>query len=104
MCAEANCRGSANDAFTFCYPCHQKGKAQGYLIDKSGKRITIKESNNPNLPKSKTKRAFEAMCEGFTEAQMEEMMRPASLEANATTMSQENEGFMKRLRGAFNDQ
>mgnify|MGYP001307754156 CR=1 FL=1 len=40
----------------------------------------------------------EAMCEGFTEAQMEEMMRPSSLEANATALSQGNEGFMKSCK------
>jgi hypothetical protein len=102
-CAAKGCTQPSNLAFRFCYPCHQKGKQQGYLLDKHERKVVIRPSSfsNPNHDKTKHKRAFEAMCDSLTEDQMSMIVQGGQeLRADVATATAPNEALIKRIRSA----
>jgi hypothetical protein len=105
ICSAKDCQAISNAAFMFCYNCHQKGKEQGFLMDKSSRRIPINHSKSSgnDTPSPKSKRAYEAFLETLSEEQrgmLQEGELLPHLNANATTMEGGNadDSLIKRVK------
>ena len=85
FCAAMNYREPTNPSFTYCYPCHQKGRERGFIIDKDNRKVPV-----PKKEQKDGKRAFEAFLEGISEEEMRGILEHSqtNLNANATEIEQ----------------
>jgi hypothetical protein len=105
-CAAKGCSTPANAAFLFCYACHQKGKEQGYLVDKSNQKITIAAAGKGGGDQPHQKRAYEAFCDTLSPEQkrlLKEGESPPDTGMHAHSAiaeGEDKESLIKRLKYA----